>query len=103
MESANRTQRSKTYFEQISVEIVKKIAKEIPANDTIENGSISVETRDEPTSAQCDWREVAQRVQKEQDPEKMIGLVQQLIETFDKEKLRGRIPATRESGSSTDT
>jgi hypothetical protein len=93
-------QRSKTHFEQISVEIVKKIAKEIPANDAIEHESMSVETRDEPTSAPCDWREVAQRVQEEPDPKKMIGLVQQLIETIDKEKLRGRIPPTRESSSS---
>ena len=92
-------QRSKTYFEQIPVEIVKRIAKDLPEHNTTENESASVETRDKATSAQGDWRALAERVQREQDSEKMIGLVQQLIETIDKEK-RGGLPSTRESGSS---
>jgi hypothetical protein len=95
--------RSKTHFEQVPLEMVKKIAKGMPANNAIENASVSIETRDEVTSVQGDWREMAQRVQQEQDPDRMIGLVKQLIETFDKEKLGGR-PPTREdrnrSGSS---
>jgi len=86
-------QRSNTHFEQIPVEVVKKIAKEIPANNAIDNENASVETRDETTSAKGDWRKVAQRVQEEQNPKRMIGLVQQLIETIDKEreKFGGRL------------
>jgi|SRR6266403_5714540 len=35
-----------------------------------------------------DWRELAQRIQEETDPEKMIDLVRELIAKFDEEKLR---------------
>jgi hypothetical protein len=93
-------QRSKTHFEQIPVEIVKRIAKEIPVNYTIEDRSAGVIGETRTRLHRCDWREVAQRVQKEQDPKKMIGLVDQLIESIDEEKLRGRMPPARESGSS---
>ena len=34
-----------------------------------------------------DWRELAQRIQKETDSQKMIELVQQLINKFDEEEL----------------
>lgn len=79
-------QRSKTHFEQIQLEMVKKIAQEFPANNAIETESVSVETRDEVPSGERDWREIAQLVQPEQNPERMIGLVKQLIETLDEEK-----------------
>jgi len=92
-------QKSKTHFEQIPVEIVKRIAKEIPAYDAFPNESESIESQGEATSVQDDWREMAQRVQKEQDPNRMIGLVQQLIERFDKEQLRGRRPPSRQHHS----
>jgi hypothetical protein len=39
-------------------------------------------------STQEDWRELAQRVQQEKDPNKMIELVQQLIARFDDDHLR---------------
>lgn len=81
-------QRSKTHFEQIQLEMVKKIAQEFPANNAIETESVSVETRDEVPSGERDWREIAQLVQPEQNPERMIGLVKQLIETLTKKSAR---------------
>jgi hypothetical protein len=65
--------KSNTYFEQIPVETVKKIAEQFPGN--------SISTPE-------DWRELAERVQQEQDPNRMIELVQQLITKLDEEKLR---------------
>ena len=35
-----------------------------------------------------DWHELAQRIQVETDPDKMIELVRELIARFDEEKLR---------------
>jgi hypothetical protein len=71
---------SKTHFEQIPVETVKKIVEQFP-----EQG----------VSTPKDWRELAERVQQETDPNRMIELVQQLITKFDEEKLRkGLRPAS---------
>jgi len=39
-----------------------------------------------------DWRELAKRIQNESDPQKMIELVEQLLATFDEEKLRNSAP-----------
>jgi hypothetical protein len=75
---------SKTYFQQIPVETVKKIITEVPANNAVGNESVS-ETQDQVTAPLGDWREVARKVQQEQDPKRMIGLVQQLIASLDKE------------------
>jgi sensor domain CHASE-containing protein len=73
--------KSNTYFEQIPVETVKRIVEQLP-----ENG----------ISTQQDWRELAERVQQETDPNRMIDLVQQLITKLDEEKLRkGLTPASR--------
>ncbi len=38
--------------------------------------------------SQDDWRELAEQIQKETDPHKMVELVQKLITRFDDEKLR---------------
>jgi len=95
---------SKTQSEQIPVETEKKIAKEFPENNSARNDSENIEARDRGTSPQERWREVAQKVQHEQDQERMIALVQQLIATFDEEQLRTGLPPTRDvrnhSGSS---
>ena len=88
-------QKSKTHFEQIPVETVKRIARGLPQNHPIEPDSVGVETRPEVTAAAQDWRQLAQRVQLEPDPKKMIGLVEQLIVTFDKEKARKSPPPTQ--------
>ena len=82
-------QAPKTHFEQIPVELVKEIAKELWENDPVDHESKTVRTPpDGDGQPQERWREVAQRVQEEQDPTKMIGLVQQLIVAIDKEQHR---------------
>lgn len=83
----------KTYFEQVPVETVKKIAQALPENSALENQISPVETQDGP-SAQDRWRDVAQKVQQEQDPKRMIQLVEQLIATFDEEERGKRLPLT---------
>ena len=80
------------YFERITVERVKKIATEFHAEGS--NGADGVprdgESRKEAVLHAEQWRELAQRVQHEQDSGKMIGLVEQLIDSFDREELRRR-------------
>ena len=89
----------KTHFEQIPVEIVKKIATRLPAtefsqDDAIGDDTAEIETQDKVTPADERWREVAKKVQHEADPQKMIGLVQELIASFD-EAERTRLPFRR--------
>ena len=73
--------KSNTYFEQIPVETVKRIVEQLPENDI---------------STQEDWRKLAERVQQEPEPNRMIELVQQLITKLDEEKLRkGLTPASQ--------
>jgi hypothetical protein len=76
---------SKTHFEQIPVEVVKKIAIEFPQQD--------------PRQADCgkEWRDLAAQVQTEIDPEKLTDLVRQLIESLDQENRRTskRMPPTQ--------
>jgi hypothetical protein len=77
--------KSNTYFEQIPVETVKRIVEQLP-----ENG----------ISTQKDWRELAERVQQEPDPNRMIDLVQQLITKLDQETLRkGLTPGSQPNGN----
>jgi hypothetical protein len=42
-----------------------------------------------------DWRELARRIQKEEDPEKVFEMVQQLIVKFNEERRRNGLPTTR--------
>jgi len=72
---------SKTHFEQIPVQTVKRIATELPETSV-------VQAQDEITSPQEGWREVARQVEQEKDPEKVIELAQQLLAKFDKRDLR---------------
>jgi hypothetical protein len=78
----------KTHFEQIPVETVKKIATVFPKNNAIESDTVGSETQHGVTATQEDWRQLAHRVQREQDPNRMIGLVEKLIATFDEEQAR---------------
>jgi hypothetical protein len=91
-------QAPKTNFALIPVETVKKIAKELPQN----NDSVSAETQDEVTSPQDRWRDVAQKVQQEQDPKRMIRLVEELIATFDEEQLGKRTGDARNGSRSSE-
>ena len=77
---------SKTHFEQIPVETVKKIAKELPETS-------GVQLLDEVRPPQEPWRELAKQVQEEQDPKRMSELVTQLLVAFDERNPR------KESGS----
>ena len=45
----------------------------------------------------ADWRELARRIQKEEDPEKVLELVQQLIARFNEERRRKGVSTTRKS------
>jgi hypothetical protein len=51
----------------------------------------------EATSA--DWRELARRIQKEEDPDKVLELVEQLIVKFEEEKQRKGLSTTRKPGN----
>ena len=73
---------SKTYFEQIPVETVRQIAKELPETSV-------VQAQDEIVPPQENWRELAKQVQEEQDPKRLTDLVTQLLLAFDKRNLRG--------------
>ena len=70
----------KTHFEQIPVATVKKIADEFSA------GEIGDNVPEVDVSTPKDWREVAQKVQGETDSNKMLELIQELIEKYDEEK-----------------
>ena len=69
----------KTYFEQIPVETVKRIA------DGKDRGPVA--QNHEPTTEE-EWRELARQAVKEQDPDKMIALAEQIVEKYDEEKRR---------------
>lgn len=85
--------KSKMNFEQVPVEVIKQIAKEFSESSSAENNRASAQTLDASASSSEDWRVVAQQVQQEQDPGKMVELVQQLITTFDEEQAR-KYPAS---------
>jgi hypothetical protein len=141
----------KTYFEQIPVAVVKKIAELLPAEKEMGDGDVSIQapsdetepplragekallevivsrrldesnknlestslpsggapsTADDGVSTHEDWRELARRIQVENNPDKMIELAQQLIAKFDEEKQReGPLPtrATRNRLGFTET
>jgi hypothetical protein len=50
----------------------------------------------------ADWRELARRIQKEEDPEKVFELVQQLIVKFNEERRRKGLSITRKTESPQD-
>jgi hypothetical protein len=49
-----------------------------------------------------EWRELARRIQKEEDPEKVFELVQQLIAKFNEERRRKGLATTRKTESPQD-
>ena len=69
----------KLHFEVIPVSIVKKIVEALPQEE---------KQREAQKESGSEWRDLAQQVQREADSDKMIHLVQRLIEKFDEEKLR---------------
>ena len=93
---------SKTFFEQIPIETVKRIAKEFPEENAIGSDGGNTEMLDEVRSPRERWREVAQKVQHERDPKRMIELVEQLIAALDQERLDKRLPHKRDGGNRSD-
>ena len=87
--------KSKIHFEQIPVETVRKIAKKFPAKLARGNHRGCAGTLDEVMSSRERWREVAQKVQREESPKKMIGPVQRFMGAFDVEQLHKRLPCRR--------
>jgi|1186.fasta_scaffold03683_5 hypothetical protein len=71
-------------FEQISVETVRKIATDLPAESapaSREPGHLG-----ESSSPGKRWQELALQMQQERDPKKMLHLVNQLIVTLDQNR-----------------
>ncbi len=60
-----------------------------------EDKTISMTPDKEATTA--DWRELARRIQKEEDPEKVFELVQQLIAQFNEERRRKGLSTSQKS------
>lgn len=96
-------QTSKRNFEQIPVAVVKRIAQLFPLARKTGDGPLGLETpaqengrplpaggalqnKTDGLSTHEGWRDIAQRVQVETDSQKMVQLVQQLIEKLEEEK-----------------
>jgi hypothetical protein len=79
---------SETYFEQIAVDTVKKIATDVPKRCAIENDGVNLEAQDEITPNPKDWRGLAQLIQQEQDPERLTQLTEQLIAALEAARQR---------------
>jgi hypothetical protein len=79
------TGENKFNFEQIPVETVRKIAQDLPpaAPGTTEPGK----SREDSETA-TDWKTLALQVQQEEDPKRMIQIVEQLILTLDRDRNR---------------
>jgi len=82
----------KLHFEVIPVSIVKKIVERLPQEEA---DHLSQEKKENGTESGNGWRELAQRAQREPDSDKMVKLVEQLIEKYNEEKLRNRRGAHR--------
>ena len=76
---------SNTFFEQIPIETVKRIAKEFPEENAIGRNGENREMPAEVSSPGESWRELAQKVQHERDPKRMNELVEQLIGALDQQ------------------
>ena len=98
---------SGTHFEQVPLARVKKmiaehpeliqedehvveiLTEELKLDDDDKDGTPTLRHGAPPEE---DWRELAKRIQSEYDPEKMLGLVQQLVTKFDEERERKNPP-----------
>ena len=95
--------RPKTHFEQIPVARVKEIAKPLLNTDDSDNDGIGIpQAHNNARPAPDGWREIAQQIQEETNPTKMIELVQQLIARFDQEEQRTTLLRAEKSRTDTD-
>ena len=92
---------SKTFFEQIPVETVRRIAKEFTEETIIGDGADKRKSGEARSGADS-WREVAERVQHERDPKRMMELIADLITKLDQEKLCKCAPTKRDSANRSD-
>jgi len=87
---------SNSFFEQIPVETVKKIAQEFSdENATGGDGELTEKKENPPAGS---WREIAERVQNERDPKRITELVSELISKLDEERLGERAPRKLDDG-----
>ena len=93
---------SKTFYEQIPIETVKRIAKEFPEENAIGSDGENTEMTEEVRSPRESWRELAQQVQNERDSKKMSVLVEQLIATLDQEEACKHLSHKRDAGNRSD-
>jgi hypothetical protein len=93
---------AKTFFEQIPIETVKRIAIEFPGENVIGSDGGNTEMPDEVRSPHESWREVAQKVQHEPDQARVAALVDQLIAAFDEEQRGKRLPRKLDAGNRSD-
>jgi len=93
---------SKTFFEQIPIETVKRVAKEFPVENAVGSDGGNTEMLGEVRSHRDGWRELAQKVQHERDPNRVTELVEQLIAKLDQEQLSKRLPRKRDAGNLSD-
>ena len=89
---------SNTFFEQIPIETVMRIATEFPEKKPIGSDGHNTEVPDEVTSPRESWRQIAQKVVDEQDPKRVVELAEQLIAKLDEERLCKHPPLTRDAG-----
>jgi hypothetical protein len=78
------TGETKFNFDRIPVETVRKIALDFPAQSAPairEPGHLT-----EISNTGSDWKELAMQVQQERDPKRMLHLVDQLIQTLDRNR-----------------
>jgi hypothetical protein len=78
---------SRTHFEQIPVETVKKIAEDFPEKGVEPALDEIAPPIDKVVPPQERWRDIAKQVQHEHDPNRMTELVTQLLREFDKTNL----------------
>jgi hypothetical protein len=82
----------KTNFELIPVEMVKKVAKEFGVSHATAGSGANPQASNGVKSSTEPWRALAEQVQREPDPDKMIDLVQELIAKIDEEKSSKSLP-----------
>ena len=76
-----------TSVKQTPVEATKRIAKEFPEENPIGCSGENMGRANEVRSPRERWREVAEKIQREQDPNKMMELIQRLIAELDQGRL----------------
>ena len=85
-----------------TLETVRRIAEEFPGERPIGGNDNNKEVPDEVRSDRESWREVAEKVQHEQDPKRMTELVEELIAKLDREKICQRPALKRDAGNLSD-